>query len=69
MYMLRFTEGSTLSFRSVTKEDSGAFLCIAANGIPPKRSKRFALKVLCKYHFSAGAPTHMGTWGNVLAMF
>jgi len=39
-------EGSTLTFRSVGKKDAGAFLCIAANGIPPKRSKRFALTVL-----------------------
>ena len=49
--MFRFTEGSTLTFRSVSKKDAGAFLCIAANGIPPKRSKRFALTVLCKYLF------------------
>ena len=51
MCMFRFTEGSTLTFRSVAKKDAGAFLCIAANGIPPKRSKRFALTVLCKYIF------------------
>ena len=45
-------EGSFLRFQSVVKEDMGAFLCIASNGIPPLRSKRFTLNVLCEYDFS-----------------
>ena len=38
----------TLSIAKVRKEDAGAYLCIASNGIPPRKSKRFLLTVLCK---------------------
>ena len=48
---LSFSEGSVLRFPEVTRDQMGAYLCIASNGIPPKRSKRFTLTVLCKFLF------------------
>ena len=42
-------QGSVLQFPSVTKDHAGAYLCIASNEIPPRRSKRFLLTVLCKF--------------------
>ena len=49
MYLTFITDGSMLKFTNVQKEDGGAYLCIASNGIPPRVSRRFELVVLCKY--------------------
>ena len=49
VFLFRFTDLPTLRITSAQKEDNGAYLCIASNGIPPQISKRFTLNVLCKY--------------------
>ncbi|XP_042863453.1 lachesin-like [Penaeus japonicus] len=41
-------KGSTLVVRHARKEDAGAYLCIANNGVPPSVSKRVRLNVRCK---------------------
>lgn len=41
----------TLVFEKVTRHDDGAYLCIARNGIPPSRSRRISLSVLCEYYY------------------
>ncbi|CAG9816935.1 unnamed protein product [Phaedon cochleariae] len=38
-------EGETLTFTKVTRSEMGAYLCIAANGVPPSVSKRMMLHV------------------------
>ncbi|GIX98465.1 lachesin [Caerostris extrusa] len=38
-------EGEFLNMTQVTREDMGAYLCIASNGIPPSVSKRILLQV------------------------
>ncbi|UYV78477.1 hypothetical protein LAZ67_16001646 [Cordylochernes scorpioides] len=38
-------EGEYLNLTQVKREDMGAYLCIAANGIPPSVSKRILLQV------------------------
>ncbi|XP_028149088.1 lachesin-like [Diabrotica virgifera virgifera] len=42
-------EGETLTLTKVTRSEMGAYLCIAANGVPPSVSKRMMLHVHCKY--------------------
>lgn len=48
----RFTsvEGEILMLTKVTRSEMGAYLCIAANGVPPSVSKRMMLHVHCKYY-------------------
>lgn len=41
-------EGETLTLTKVTRSEMGAYLCIAANGVPPSVSKRMMLHVHCK---------------------
>ncbi len=41
-----------IEFERVGRADHGAYLCIASNGIPPARSRRISLSVLCKYILS-----------------
>lgn len=41
-------EGEFLNISQVSREDMGAYLCIAANGVPPSVSKRILLQVNCK---------------------
>jgi hypothetical protein len=38
-----------LSLTKVTRSEMGAYLCIAANGVPPSVSKRMMVHVHCKY--------------------
>ncbi|KAH9390931.1 hypothetical protein TYRP_006520 [Tyrophagus putrescentiae] len=38
-------EGDQLNLTQVTREDMGAYLCIASNGVPPSLSKRILLHV------------------------
>jgi hypothetical protein len=37
-----------LSLSKVTRSEMGAYLCIAANGVPPTVSKRMMVHVHCK---------------------
>jgi hypothetical protein len=41
-------EGEMLSLTKVTRSEMGAYLCIAANGVPPSVSKRMMVHVHCK---------------------
>lgn len=45
---LTSVEGDVLSLTKVTRSEMGAYLCIAANGVPPSVSKRMMLHVHCK---------------------
>lgn len=45
---LTSVEGETLTLTKVTRSEMGAYLCIAANGVPPSVSKRLMLHVHCK---------------------
>ncbi|KAG5894433.1 hypothetical protein JTB14_019801 [Gonioctena quinquepunctata] len=42
---LNSVEGETLTLTKVTRSEMGAYLCIAANGVPPSVSKRMMLHV------------------------
>lgn len=42
-------DGEVLMLTKVTRSEMGAYLCIAANGVPPSVSKRMSLHVHCKY--------------------
>ena len=42
-------EGNELELHGLTRSDMGAYLCIAANGIPSPVSKRIMVHVHCKY--------------------
>ena len=44
--------GSNLEMKSVTREEMGAYMCIARNGVPPATSKIFKLTVNCKYEMN-----------------
>mgnify|MGYP005984876417 CR=1 FL=1 len=46
---LTSVEGEMLSLTKVTRSEMGAYLCIAANGVPPSVSKRMMLHVHCEY--------------------
>ena len=41
-------EGPDLQLRRLTRADMGAYLCIAANGIPSPVSKRIMVHVHCE---------------------
>ena len=41
-------EGENLVLNKITRSESGAYLCIASNGVPPSVSKRILLDVECK---------------------
>lgn len=47
--VLRFYDGDTLVLSNIQRPDMGAYLCIASNGVPPSVSKRFIVRVHCKY--------------------
>ena len=41
--------GQVVSLTSVSRRDSGPYLCIAANGVPPAVSRRVLLQVTCEF--------------------
>jgi len=43
------SDGEVLTLTKVTRSEMGAYLCIAANGVPPSVSKRMMLHVHCKF--------------------
>lgn len=45
-------DGEVLPLSKVSRNEMGAYLCIATNGVPPSVSKRIILDVECKYLFS-----------------
>lgn len=51
-------EGEVLILTKVTRSEMGAYLCIAANGVPPSVSKRMMLHVNCKdlYSYNLNCP-------------
>lgn len=49
-------EGEMLTLTKVTRSEMGAYLCIAANGVPPSVSKRMMLHVHCEYSSDKLAP-------------
>jgi hypothetical protein len=42
-------EGEMLSLVKVTRSEMGAYLCIAANGVPPSVSKRMMVHIHCEF--------------------
>lgn len=58
-------EGEVLSLTKVTRSEMGAYLCIAANGVPPSVSKRMMLHVNCEYSFFP-LPENVGEWKLIL---
>lgn len=48
--IVQSVEGEMLTLTKVTRSEMGAYLCIAANGVPPSVSKRMMLHVHCKYY-------------------
>lgn len=49
--VIRTYEGDILVLNNIQRTDMGPYLCIASNGIPPSVSKRFVVKVHCKYNY------------------
>ncbi len=49
LFAVSSVEGSQVSLTRVTRGDSGAYLCIASNGVPSPVSKRIMLYVHCKW--------------------
>lgn len=49
-FLLLVTEwdGDTLEISRISRLDMGAYLCIAANSVPPTVSKRIKVSVDCK---------------------
>lgn len=41
-------DGEVLPLTKVSRNEMGAYLCIATNGVPPSVSKRIILDVECK---------------------
>lgn len=47
-------DGEQLNLTRITRNEMGAYLCIATNGVPPTVSKRITVDVECE--FVAGTP-------------
>ena len=45
-YLDMVVDQQLISLTSVTRRDSGAYLCIASNGVPPAVSRRMMLEVM-----------------------
>ncbi|GBP44525.1 hypothetical protein EVAR_86748_1 [Eumeta japonica] len=52
-------EGEVVNLTKVTRSEMGAYLCIAANGVPPSVSKRIMLHV---HSTSRGRAGHVSNW-------
>ena len=48
IFIVDKVKGHELTLNRVTRADMGAYLCIAANGIPPAVSKQIMVHVQCK---------------------
>jgi hypothetical protein len=48
MFLVESVEGPELTLSRLTRADMGAYLCIAANGIPSPVSKRIMVHVHCE---------------------
>lgn len=70
-------DGDVLPLTKVSRNEMGAYLCIATNGVPPSVSKRIILDVECKYEAEGrwkerqtiytNTHTHRDTlWGSTL---
>lgn len=46
-------DGDVLPLTKVSRNEMGAYLCIATNGVPPSVSKRIILDVECKYSMTS----------------
>lgn len=44
-------DNETLELSKISRLDMGAYLCIAANGVPPTVSKRIKVSVDCEYKY------------------
>lgn len=42
------SEGDSLTLNKIGRTESGAYLCIASNGVPPSVSKRIWVDVECE---------------------
>lgn len=65
MILASVVEGEMLTLTKVTRGEMGAYLCIAANGVPPSVSKRMMLLVHCKY-LCIFKNTHLGQIDQIL---
>lgn len=54
-------DGDVLPLTKVSRNEMGAYLCIATNGVPPSVSKRIILDVECKYQKAAEGRSQMKT--------
>lgn len=48
MILVALVEGEILVLSKIGRTESGAYLCIASNGVPPSVSKRIWVDVECK---------------------
>lgn len=46
-------DGEVLPLTKVSRNEMGAYLCIATNGVPPSKSKRIILDVECEFNGTA----------------
>lgn len=52
-------EGESLTLNKVVRQESGAYLCIATNGVPPSVSKRILLDVECQFKSEASLAVYV----------
>lgn len=51
LVVVKHVDGMNLTLHHVSRTDMGAYMCIASNRIPPSVSKRFEVKVNCKWNW------------------
>lgn len=56
-------DADVLPLTKVSRNEMGAYLCIATNGVPPSVSKRIILDVECEYSIT-GVGVGVGVWVN-----
>lgn len=65
-------DGEVLPLTKVSRNEMGAYLCIATNGVPPSVSKRIILDVECKlvnYYFSTSFFVFLFFFYSVVTVF